>query len=161
MKRKNWNTVQPKSIRNAMELCVHFAKAKKNLSVEQIAECMGLSGHHALYKYLSNGRIPAVLIRPFEMACGCNYLTRYIAHSAQLLTIKIPTGAKSKARDINNLQHSLNDAASALIDFTETKIDADECLYKITGAMEDLAYHRANVEKSIQPEFELFEDEDL
>lgn len=160
MSRTNWNKVQPTSIKHAMELCISFAQAKKNLSVERIAELMGLSGHHTLYKWLSNGRIPAVMVRPFEHACGINYLSRYIAHSARLLTISIPTGRKSTARDVNDLQRSLNDAATALIDFTENKLDAEDCLHALTTAMEDLAWHRANVEKSVQPEFQLFEDDE-
>jgi len=160
MSRVNWNTVQPTSIRNAMELCVGYARAKRNLSVERIAELMGLSGHHALYKWLGNGRIPAIMVRPFEYACGNNYVSRYMAHSAQLLTIKIPTGSKSTARDHNTLQRTLNNAVTALIDFDEEKLDAEACLQVLTSAMEDLAYHRANVEKSVQPEFQLFEDDD-
>ncbi|HDZ10048.1 hypothetical protein [Pseudohongiella sp.] len=159
MSRINWNKVQPTSITHAMELCVGCAREKKNLSVERIAELMGLAGHHSLYKWMAEGRMPAVLVRPFEHACGASFVSRYMAHSAQYLTLKIPSGSKADARDINALQSSLTSAVGALIKFHDAQLSQDDCIAALTGALENLAWHRANVEKADTPELSLFEEE--
>lgn len=159
MRRVSWNRVQPTSICHAMELCLSYGREKKNLSVERIADLMGLSGHHTLYKWLGEGRMPATLIRPFEHACGCTFLSRYIAHSALLLTITIPSGKPAGARDINELQRCLTDATAALIDFYANPTGTEDCIAKLMAAMEQLAYHRANVAKHAQPDLDLFATE--
>lgn len=50
MSRRNWKHIQPTSLRQALELCKDHAKERHNLSVERIAERMGLADHWALYK---------------------------------------------------------------------------------------------------------------
>ncbi|MDF1622503.1 MAG: hypothetical protein P1V33_03415 [Pseudohongiella nitratireducens] len=156
----NWNKIQPTSITHAIELCSMYAREKRNLSVERIAELMGLPSHHSLYKWMAEGRMPAILIRPFEHACGASYVSRYMAHSARYLTLQIPRGTKSNARDINSLQINLNAAITSLIDFHDAKLTQEECISVLTTALENLAWHRANVEKTDCPELELFEEED-
>lgn len=158
MSRRNWNKVQPSSIRHAMELCVEHGRERQNLSVERIAELMGLAGHHSLYKWLAEGRMPAVAIRPFEHACGATFLSRYIAHSAGMITMPIPRGSKAEARDINTLQACLTESVTALIQFHDNKLPAEECLAALKTAMESLGWHHANVEKSDRPELGLFEE---
>lgn len=159
MPRVNWNKVQPTSITHAIELCALYAREKRNLSVERIAELMGQPSHHSLYKWMAEGRMPAVLIRPFEHACGAAYVSRYLAHSAQYLTLKIPSGAKADARGINALQESLTGAVSALLAFHDARLSQEECIAALTGALENLAWHRANVEKTDCPELSLFEED--
>lgn len=158
MSRINWNKVQPTCITHAIELCSLYAREKRNLSVERIAELMGQPSHHSLYKWMAEGRMPAVLIRPFEHACGVSFVSRYLAHSAQYLTLKIPSGAKCDARDINALQASLTSAVSALIDFHDARLSQVDCNDALTSALENLAWHRANVAKTDCPELSLFED---
>ena len=160
MSRVNWNKVQPTSITHAMELCVLYARDKRNLSVERIAELMGQASHHSLYKWMAEGRMPAVLIRPFEHACGASYVSRYIAHSAQYLTLRIPSGTKAEARALKALQASLPSAVTALIEFHDARMTQDDCIAVLTGALENLAWHRANVEKADCPELSLFNEED-
>ena len=160
MTRRNWNKENPRSLRHALELCVDYGRIKRNLSVERIAELMGLSGHHTLYKWLSTGRIPGNMIRPFEHACGHAYVSRYLAHSARFITVPVPTGRRANARTHAQLQKSLNTAVTSLIDFSEQKIDTAECLALVNEALADLAWHRANVEKHDQPEFEFFDEEE-
>ena len=103
--------------------------------------------------------MPAVLVRPFEHACGASFVSRYMAHSAQYLTLKIPSGSKADARDINALQSSLTSAVGALINFYDARMSQDDCIAALTGALENLAWHRANVEKADTPELSLFEEE--
>ncbi|MDX1491295.1 MAG: hypothetical protein R3332_08410 [Pseudohongiellaceae bacterium] len=160
MPRRNWNQVQPTSITHAIELCTSYAREKRNLSVERIAELMGMASHHSLYKWMAEGRMPLNMLRPFEHACGANYVSKYIAHSARLLTMPIPSGRKADARDVNSLQASLTEAVSVLIDFYEGKSSAPSCVGPVVTAMENLGWHKANVDKSDQPDLQLFEDEE-
>ena len=39
--RRNWKKVQPRDLRDAMDLCTEYARDKHNRSVDQIAELMG------------------------------------------------------------------------------------------------------------------------
>lgn len=156
---RNWNKVQPTSLTHAIELCSMYAREKRNLSVERIAELMGMTTHHALYKYMASGQMPANKIRPFEHACGANFISQHIAQSARLLTMPIPSGRNADARDINSLQGNLTEAVSALIDFYADKLPATQCKGALMSAMENLAWHKANVDKTDQPELGLFEEE--
>ncbi|HGM5017881.1 TPA: hypothetical protein ACKPYW_002282 [Pseudomonas aeruginosa] len=61
MKRRNWKNAQPTNLRQALEWCKDHGRERRRLSVERIAEQMGLPDHSALYKWLANGRMPAVL----------------------------------------------------------------------------------------------------
>ena len=80
---------------------MEFAREKHNRSVDRIADLMGLANKWVLYKWLESGRMPAILIRPFEAACGIDLVTRYIGHSANKMLIEIPTGRKVTSTDLN------------------------------------------------------------
>lgn len=156
MAKRNWKRVRPTSLRKALELCKDYAKDVHNLSVEQIAERMGLSDHWALYKWIASGRMPAVLIRPFEHACGCHFVTQWIASSAHKLLIDIPKGKPTSDADLNELQASITDAVGKLIRFYSGMAEADETVAGLTDVMASLAYHRQNVAMKAAPELDLF-----
>ena len=59
MSRRNWKRIQPTSLRHALELCKDFAKERHNLSVERIAERMGLTDHWTVYKWIQRRGLPA------------------------------------------------------------------------------------------------------
>lgn len=157
MTRMGWKNRQPTSLRQAMEWCLDYARSKHNCSVDNVADLMGLSNKWAIYKWLENGRLPAVLIRPLEAACRIDYVTRYIGHSAHKLLIDIPTGKKSTSQDINTLQASFTDAISLLLKFYDGKTDADETLAALITTMEQLALHKGEVERHRQPELDFQE----
>ena len=157
MSKRRWKTLQPTSLRHGMELCKEFARVERNLSVEGIATEAGLVDHWTLYKYFQNGRMPLALLRPFERACGVDYITRWIAASAGKLLIDIPTGRKADAVEMQILQELLNTAVGQLLQFYGGKAEAPDTLTAIQQAMEGLAWHRGNVEKHAQPEFDFQE----
>ena len=160
MARRNWKRLHPTSLSHAMELCLEHARVALNLSVDRVADRMGLTNKWTLYKWIESGRIPAVMIRPFEVACGIDYVTRYLAHSDHKLLVEIPSGRKARARDVNELSLAANKAVGALMEFYGGSRDAEETLGALTGLMEDLAWHRGEVEKHTQPELALFEEEE-
>lgn len=134
---------------------MEYAREKHNRSIDRIADLMGLANKWVLYKWLESGRMPAILIRPFEAACGIDLVTRYIGHSANKMLIEIPTGKKVTATDLNELQASFAGAVSLLVEFYERKNGSDEALSALTGLLEDVAWHRKNVQEHLQPGLEL------
>lgn len=157
MRRRNWKRVNPTSLRHAMELCLDHGREKRNLSVDRVADLMGMPSKYTLYKWLENGRMPAVMIRPFEHACGATFLTQYIGASAQKLLIDIPAGQPASQDDLLNLQSTLNDAVTLLAQFYKGNLESEEVVAGITAAMAQLAGHRCNAEKAEAPELALFD----
>lgn len=157
MIRRSWKRIQPNSLRDALRLCKDHALEKKNYSVERIADLMGITAD-LLYKWLANGRMPAASIPLYEHICGINFVTRWLAASTGHLMISIPTGRDSTAEDMHVLQEVLNSAAGKLIQFYADKADAASTLAAIQQGMEGLAWHKGNVEKHLQPEFQFTEE---
>jgi len=154
MTSKNWKH-PPQSIQEAMEACLQHALTKHRRSLEHVAADMGLPNKWALYKYVESGRIPGVLIRPFEAACRSNYVTKFLAHAGHLLTIDIPSGRLPDSSDLPAVQAATHDALGALIGFAAGKVAAAEVMAAVTTAMEQLAWHRENARKAAQPELDL------
>ena len=159
MSKRSWKNVYPVSLRQALELCVQYAKDKNNKSVERIAEEMGEANHWTLYKWLESGRIPAVCIRPFEIACGVNFVTTYLAHSANYLALDIPTGRQPAHREISGLNYFMSQTIQQLYEYGDGIKAASDVIETITQLMEDLAHQRGNLEKERQPELNLGESE--
>lgn len=157
MTRRNWKKAQPTSLRSAFEMCKEYARDKHNLSVERIAERMGLDDHWMLYKWFQNGRMPAVLIPAYEAACGADFVSRWLANRDGKLLISVPTGRSVNAKDVNELQSALNTAVGSLIEFYESKKSTEETLAILTHALESLAWHRGNVAQHENPQLDLGE----
>lgn len=155
MNRRNWRTVSPRSLREAIELCKDFALEKRHRSVERIAELAGEESHWTVYGWLRDGSIPGKKIHAYQHACGCDFITRYYAHSSGMLLIPMPTGSKLEGEEVHRLQHTLNTAVGALLSFADGQMDGDHARAELTAAMCALAWHRENVARHHQPELEL------
>lgn len=154
MTTRNWKH-PPQSMQEAMVACINHARDKHRRSVEHIAADMGQANAWTLYKWVESGRLPAVLIRPFELACRCDFVTRFLAHAAHRLIIDIPTGKLPAQADLHALQGATNEAMTALLGFAAGKLQAAEVMATVTTALEQLAYQRENVARNAQPELEL------
>lgn len=157
MSRVNWKAVRPLDLRDAMDWCVKYAKAKHNRSVDTVAELMG-ANKWTLYKWMAEADLPARLIHPFEHACGINYVSRYLVESRGQLVVDVPRGRKCGAKDVHELQTAYNQAIGELLKFYDELGDVNEALGALQTAMEQTSWHRGNVEKYQQPELP-FEDE--
>ena len=155
MTRRNWKTIQPSSLRHAFELCKDHARERLNKSVEGIAEDMGLADHWVLYKYLQKGSMPANLIRPYELACGIDFVTRYLAASNGRLLVQIATGRKLAHADIVELHEHFAMALKLLTDYYAKPGDPSAALAALTTHMEHVAWHRQNVAQHATPQLEL------
>ena len=157
MSRFNWKNVRGSSLRHSMELCIEYARKKKNLSMDRIADLMGVANRWTLYKWLENGRMPAILIPAFEHACGAYYVSTYLATTSHKLVIEMPIGKKPKDDDILMLNQHFNDAVSLLSKFYQGKADLEETVNALTCSISEMAYHRENVKKESTTEFDFGE----
>lgn len=156
MPKRNWKRVQPHSLNHAIELCIEHARDKRNLSVDQIADLCRCN-KWTLYKYMERGSMPADLIRPFEFACGIDFVSRWLVVSGGRLVVDIAFGRKQGPEDMQSLQEITLGAVGALIKFYNDQATDEETLGAVLSAMERLAWHKSNVEKTRQPELP-FED---
>jgi hypothetical protein len=152
-----WKRAQPIALRDALKLCQQHAKERFNFGIERIAALMGLDDHWTLYKWIANGRMPAVLIPAYEQACGINLVTRWLAGSGGKLLIDVPTGRTSSTHDIQVLQATLHEATGQLMNFYSDNVEATAALAAIQAGLEELAWHRGNVQQHAQPQLELGE----
>lgn len=154
MTSRNWKH-PPQSLPEAMEACLRHAADKHHRSVAGVAALMGLANQWTLYKWIESGRLPAIMIRPFEHACGADHVTRYLAHAAHRLLIDIPAGRLPASSDLQAVQAATHTALGALIDFASGKAGTAQVLDAVTAALEQLAWHRENARKAEQPELSL------
>lgn len=159
MTRRRWKPVQPQTMQHAIRLCLDYALHKHNRSVARVAELIGTS-EWSVYKWMSEGSIPSVRIRPFEFACDATFVTQHIAASAQKLVIDIPAGRGGNQGELLDLQNQLNEAVALLTRFYRGAADSADVLQGVTCAMQHLAGHRENVRKHEAPELALFEGDE-
>lgn len=151
--RTNWKNIQPISLVHALRLCKDYAIERKRLSVERIADLMGVT-HDSLYKWLSTGRMPAVLIPAYENTCGVQFVTRWLAISNNKLMIEMPTGRKASDNDIQQLHLNFSQAVAQLINFYNGTESQENTLASLQTILEDLVGHRENVLQSSAPQLE-------
>lgn len=159
MTRKRWTAKQPTSMQEAIRLDLDFALHKHNRSVARVGELCGVT-EWTIYKWMQEGSIPSIRIRPFEFACGATFVTQYIGLSAGKLLIDIPIGRDVDQGDLMDLQNTVNSAVKLLTDFYRGKANNSDVMLGVTAAMEQLAGHRENVRKHAEPELALFGEGD-
>lgn len=144
----------PTSLIEALRVCKDHARDRRQLSVERIAELMGVTAD-VLYKWLATGRMPANLLPAYEHVCGCDYASRYLAIAAGKIVLDMPTGRAVQPVDVAALQGVLNAAVGAILAFAAGDIAAAAALAKIEDGLAGLAWHHGNIERHQQPELEL------
>lgn len=152
--RRDWKRVVPASLIEAFRFCKDYARERRNLSVERIAELMGVTAD-ALYKWLATGRMPGNLILVYEHICGVHFVSRHLVASGGSLAVPMPTGRAVTPTEVQELQALLTTAVSAVLAFAAGSTEAPQALADIEAGMGALAWHRANIKKSDQPELEL------
>lgn len=153
MKQRNWKTYRPNSLIDALRACKEHAQVKKNLSVELIADKMGVT-HDSIYKWLATGRMPAILIPAYELVCGVTYVSTWLAVTAGKLVIDMPTGRHVKQREVVDLHVPWSTALQLLCNFYEGRAGREETLSAITAHLEQMAFHHHNVAQFEAPELE-------
>jgi len=155
MSRRVWKNVRANSAIDALRLCKEYAQDKHNLSVERIADRMGVT-HDSLYKWLATGRLPFILLPAYELACGCHFASEWAAASAGKVVVNLPTGRTLQQSDLVELNSCFGAALQLLADFysAPAKAGAEETLCALTNHLQQVAWHRANVGQHATPELE-------
>jgi len=154
MSRRDWKRARPNSLVHALRLCKEFALERHHMSVERIADRMGQS-HDSLYKWLATGRMPAILVPAYEHACGCNYVSCWLASSAGRMVIDMPTGRAAGQVDMVELNTGFAAALQLLTDFyAKPGGDPANTLAALQAHLSQVAWHQANVSRYSTPELE-------
>lgn len=155
MTRRIWKHVRANSLTHALRLCKEWAQDRHNLSIERIADRMGVS-HDSLYKWLATGRLPAILIPAYEHACGRHFVSEWLASSADRLVVPLPKGRGASEADLLAVNSSCATALALLTQFYADPASAD--LAATTDALrahlEQVAFHHVNVARYGAPELE-------
>lgn len=153
-RRKFWKAYQPTSCRDALHQCKAYAQEARNLSVERIADQMGLPDHWALYKWIESGRFPFVLIPAYESACGINLPSRWLAATQRRLLVDMPVGRAADQGDLVQLGTGFQQAVQLLSDFYKANggADAAPVLDALRAHLQSVAFHHANVAGFAEPE---------
>ena len=149
----------PSSLRAAFEADKAHALKHRRLNVERLAELLGTTPA-TLYKWIETDSMPCRALIAWQHLTGANNVVRYLASREGAVVLPVPPGRSVTAEDINELQTVLTAAPAALLDLKAGRIDRDACVAALTGGMESLAWHRANVERYEQPELEFSDEQD-
>jgi len=155
MTRRNWKRVHASSTIEALRLCKEYAQEKSNLSIERIADRMGVS-HDSLYKWLATGRLPLISLPAFELACGCHFASDFLAATAGKLVIAMPSGRAGNTTSMVELNTGFAEALQLLTLFYADPghTDSAEAIAALTRHLAEVAYHQANVAHCTNPELD-------
>ncbi len=150
---RKFSSPVPTSLRAAFEADKTHALKHKRLNVERLAELLGTTPA-TLYKWIETDTMPVRALIAWQHLTGASNVVRYLASREAAVVIQIPTGRAPDADDVHVLQATLNGAVGALLGFMRGEMDREACLGKLGTGLESLAWHRANIDKSDQPELE-------
>lgn len=139
-------------------MCKDYAKDKHNMSVERIADEMGLTAAR-LYQHIENGDMPFNRVRSYQRACRCNFVTQYLAHSDDCILIKMPKGKLVGDEKMLKFQANFNRAIHELTEFYTHNQNPEAVIAALSDHLATTAWHRANVERASQPQLDFDGDE--
>lgn len=152
--KRNWKRYVPGSTLEAVRACKDYAIERHGLSVERIADRLGVSAD-LLYKWLTNGQMHATLIPAYEGICGCHFISDHFTHAHGKLAVLIPAGRDLDDEDLLAMHQSFSAAMALLAAFYAGRADMPTTQAALTAHMEATAWHRANLAAHEQPELAL------
>lgn len=115
----------------AVHACLDYAKAGLFRSTADVADAMQTKpSRDAVYKWTQTGRLPLAEIPAFELACGANCISEYLAACSGHLLVKAPVSAGLPQLDFARTQCQVAKAilatSTALVDagFKQDAVDA-------------------------------------
>ncbi|MCB6182349.1 hypothetical protein LIN78_02110 [Leeia sp. TBRC 13508] len=146
----------PTSLDDAIEKATQQADRSRR-PAKVMADLMGVE-LKTYYRWLSESSMPLNRLRQFETFCGAHFVSDYLSTAAGRVVIEIPVGKKAKPEDIANMQAMFGKAIMLLSQFWETRDGMEETLSVLTETLQQVAFQRENVLKSVSPELDLFGD---
>lgn len=115
----------------AVRACLDYAKAGLYRTTADVADAMQTKpSSEALYKWTQTGRLPLAEIPAFELACGANCISEYLAACSGHLLVKMPVAAGLPQIEFARTQCQVAKAmlatSTALVDarYTRDAVDA-------------------------------------
>lgn len=156
MRNRQWKSVRPTSLSEAMELSIEFAAEKNRRPVKVIADLMGVEVK-TLYRWLADTSMPLNRIRQFENFSGASFISEYLCLAqGDKVVVAIPAGKRAGVMELSELQCTFAEAVALLARFYQDGSGLDETVAALTGTLSQIAYQRSNVAKSAAPELDLF-----
>lgn len=107
----------------AVQACLNYAKAGLLRSTADVADAMQTKpSRDAVYKWTQTGRLPLAEIPAFELACGANCISEYLAACSGHLLIKTPVAAGLPQLDFARSQFQV---AKAILATSTALVDAE------------------------------------
>ncbi|MCD2164673.1 hypothetical protein [Comamonas koreensis] len=155
MSKRNWKGYRATSFIESLRACKNYALDCHRFSVLTIAERFGQT-EDSLYKWLSNGRMPGILIPAYEVACCCNFVSEFLAATSGRMVIAMPKGRKASEQDLLQVGSDCSHAMTQLAAFYANpgSSDTEALLESLRLHMEAVAYHHNNVARYSEPELE-------
>lgn len=150
----NWKRYQPRDLKDAFRACKDRARDEHRLSVERIADLLGVSAD-ALYKWMGDARMPASMIPGFEHICGAHYVSDYLAAGHGRIVIQIPAGHPAAIEDLSELQVLIANSVAQLVRCYRGQATVDATQRDLTQSLQGLGWHRENVAHLTHPELDL------
>lgn len=155
MTRRIWNRV-PTSLPAAFEQDRDHGKRTRQMGVERMAELQAVSPSR-LYKWMEEADLPVNRLACWMHGTGGRAVIRYLCAQAGGLFVPVPAGRAVSPVELAELQEAQAQAMTALCQFYSQRASHDEASAALQRALEGLAWHRSNVEKTAQPELDLGE----
>ncbi|MAL00853.1 MAG: hypothetical protein CL536_01690 [Alcaligenaceae bacterium] len=156
---RNWKRVRPNSLLDAFRLAKDYARERRQLSVERIAELMATSPD-SLYKWLGTGRMPAVMIPVYENVCGVHFVSGWLAASSGKIVIDMPAGKTPSTESVQELQERLHKAVGELMLFYKDDAAIEPTLAATQAGLEGLAWHHLNIQQQATPQLDFGVDDE-
>jgi phage terminase Nu1 subunit (DNA packaging protein) len=159
MRNRQWKTMRPSNLSEAVELCIEHAAEKKRRPVKVLADLMGVD-LKTLYRWLADTSMPLNRIRQFEDFCGVAFVSEYLCMArGDKVVIDIPAGKKAGVTDLAEIQASCSEAVTHLARFYQSGAALEDTVGALTISLTHLAYQRSNVQKSAAPELDFGVDQ--
>ena len=135
----------------AVRACLDYAKAGLFRSTADVADAMQTKpSRDAVYKWTQTGRLPLAEIPAFELACGANCISEYLAAVSGHVLVKAPVAAGLPQIEFARTQCQVAKAmlatATALVDTTY----AQDAVDAITVAINSLVAVRYELSAGAQ-----------
>lgn len=154
MRNRQWKSLRPSNLSEAMELCLEYAAAKRRRPVKVLADLMG-ADVKTLYRWMADTSMPSNRIRQFEDFCGASYVSEYLCMArGDKVVVDIPAGKKAGVTDLAEIQASCSEAITLLARFYQSGAALDETVAALTTSLTQLAFQRTNVQKAGTPELD-------
>ncbi|WP_257757347.1 hypothetical protein [Burkholderia glumae] len=153
MRKPNRKLRPATSMREALDRCTSTADANRR-PAKVMADLMGVE-LKTYYRWMADLSMPLNRVMQFEEFCCARYISEYLCvANGRRVVIDIPTGRRPSVVSLASLQAAFAEAAAVLCRYYTDGSEQSSTIEALSVAIVQAAYHRENVSKDREPEFE-------